>query len=185
MDKSALRREVKAARTGREIDHAGHCRALARFLGTAVPAGRVVVVYDALPGEVRLDALVDGHPDPRHRFALTRTPDDGRRLTVHRWGSPTERHPYGYRQPHRDAPVVADADIGAVVVPGLAFDRAGTRLGHGAGYYDRFLARLDPGVLRIGVTGGWLADRLPAEPHDVAMTHLAGPDGVEAVGRAR
>ncbi len=53
--------------------------------------------------------------------------------------------------------------------------------GHGAGYYDRFLARLSPSVLRIGVTSGYLVSELPREVHDVPMTHLATEIGVIAV----
>ena len=60
----------------------------------------------------------------------------------------------------------------AVIVPGLAFDRRGHRLGRGAGVYDRFLATLAPHTLRIGVIpDAQLVDALPTEPHDVPM-HL-------------
>lgn len=155
--------------------------ALTRFLDDEVPGSRRVVLYDALPDEVSLDGLIRSHPQPGERFALTRTPDEGHRLTLHPYGGPTERHRYGYEQPRGGGPVVADDDVGAVLVPGLGFDRAGRRLGRGGGYYDRFLARLDPGVLRIGVTGGMIVDRLPAQEHDVAMTHLAIAGAVIAV----
>ncbi len=74
--------------------------------------------------------------------------------------------------------MVPDADIAVVLVPGLAFDRLGTRLGHGAGYYDRLLARMPPGIPLVGVTGGYVVAELPAEPHDIVMTHLVGPFGV-------
>lgn len=136
------------------------------------------MLYDALDDEVSLDPLVEAKPDPGIRFALTRTPDVGHDLTVHPVGGPMDTHRYGYRQPRADAPMVADADVGAVLVPGLAFDRIGTRLGRGAGYYDRFLARLGPAVLRVGLPAGGPVDRLPADDHDVPMTHLATPDGV-------
>jgi 5-formyltetrahydrofolate cyclo-ligase len=77
--------------------------------------------------------------------------------------------------------VVPDGAIDAVVVPGLAFDRLGNRLGHGAGYYDRLLARVRPGIPLVGVTGGYVVAELPTEDHDVAMTHLCGPFGVLGV----
>lgn len=181
MDKRWWRREAASARAGIDPDPAGHRRVLGPFLERAVPPGRWVVVFDALPGEVDLRPLVEDHPDPGSRYALTRTPDRGRVLTVHRWDGPRERHRYGYEQPVAGAPTVDDLDIGAVLVPGLAFDRQGTRLGRGAGYYDRFLARLDPAVLRVGITGGYIVDELPSAPHDVAMTHLATADGVLTV----
>lgn len=158
-----------------------HCRALESLLGDTVAGDRRIVVYDAMAGEVDLGPLVDAHPDPATRFAVTRTPEAGHRLTLHPWGVPLERHPYGYRQPRAGAEVVPDETIGAVLVPGLVFDRSGTRLGHGKGYYDRLLGRLPSGVLFIGITGGFVVEALPAERHDVTMTHLATASGVYPV----
>ena len=183
MDKRSWRARATAERDGLHIDSAGHCRALARFLADEVAPDGYVVTYDAMAGEVDLAALVADHPQPHRRFAVTRTPDDGRRLSIHPVGGPTERHRYGYRQPVADAPVVADDDVVAVLCPGLAFDRLGNRLGRGAGYYDRFLARLDPATLRVGITGDYVVARLPVEPFDVAMTHLATSTGVRPVAR--
>lgn len=161
----------------RTIDHRGHVAGLIRFLTDAAPEGRVLV-YDALADEVDLTTLIEATREPGERFALTRTPDDGYDLTLHPLGGPTEVHRYGYRQPRVDGPVVDDDAVTAVLVPGLAFDRFGTRLGRGAGYYDRLLARLESDVLLIGMTAGVIVDRLPAEAHDVPMTHLATADGV-------
>lgn len=180
MDKSSARRRIRSQRASGAIipDHAGHCRHLARFLAGSVTDERRIVIYDALADEVDLSALVATHPDPTARFAITRTPAEGHRLTVHPWGGPSERHRHGYRQPALGSPQVDDGAIGTVVVPGLAFDRQGARLGRGGGYYDRLLARLGPGVLRVGVTAGLVVDRLPVGAHDVAMTHLATAEGV-------
>jgi 5-formyltetrahydrofolate cyclo-ligase len=167
-----------------EPDSQSYCRNLALFLADADQVGPGwVVIYDALAGEVALDELVATHPDAAGRYAITRTPDsdENRRLSVHPIDSPTEVHRYGYRQPTAEAEVVADDDIAAVLCPGLLFDRSGARLGRGAGYYDRFLARLGPGVVRVGVTADRVVERLPVEPFDVAMTHLATGRGVEPV----
>lgn len=69
--------------------------------------------------------------------------------------------------------------LDAVLVPGLAFDRAGVRLGYGGGHFDRLLARLRPGVPRIGVAfGAQLVERLPAEPHDQPVTVVVTETGV-------
>ena len=71
--------------------------------------------------------------------------------------------------PRNHVPIRA-ASLTAVVVPGLAFDRRGHRLGRGAGVYDRFLATLPSHVLRIGLTpSAFLVPELPTEPHDVPM----------------
>lgn len=76
---------------------------------------------------------------------------------------------WGMLVPRNHVPVRASS-LGAVVVPGLAFDQRGHRLGRGAGVYDRFLASLPPQVVRIGVIPEALvAPELPVEAHDVPM----------------
>lgn len=181
MDKRAWRAEAIAARRDLHVDAETSCATLHRFLAEHVPESKRVVVYDAMPGEVDLGPLLAACEHPENRYAITRTPEDGHILTVHPHGCAQEQHRYGYRQPVADAPVVPDADIGAVLVPALAFDRAGVRLGRGMGYYDRFLARLDAGVAFVGMTGGYVVDALPSESFDVSMTHLAFEDDVRTV----
>lgn len=176
--KDEWRRRARAARPGVAGDPQVHCDGIERFLALSGVTGWVVA-YRAMADELDLSSILD--VSTLGPFALTRTPEAGMELTVHPLDGPSERHRYGFEQPTVDAPVVADGDIGAVLVPGLAFDRLGNRLGRGAGYYDRFLARLDPGVPRIGITGGYLVAELPTDNHDVAMTHLSGAFGVAPV----
>lgn len=85
--------------------------------------------------------------------------------------------PFGLREPA--PPSLPPETIGAadtVVVPALAVDRAGARLGRGAGYYDRTLTLAAPGARLVAVVrDDEIVDRLPAEDHDVAMTHALTP----------
>jgi 5-formyltetrahydrofolate cyclo-ligase len=114
--------------------------------------------------------------------ALTRTVPGGA-LQLRAGRPPLERHPFGFAQPTARAPIVPDRAIDVVLVPGLAFDRAGTRLGYGAGLYDRLLPRLRSGIPRIGVTiDALICEALPREAHDVAMTHLLTPSGLQRIG---
>lgn len=135
-----------------------------------------VLTFRPMAGEIDLDPLLD-----EFRCAVTRTWPHGR-LTVHRADVRMERHRWGYVQPVADAPELPLDEIGAVLVPGVLFDRRGGRLGHGAGYYDRLLPRLPADAILIGVaTEDRLVDELPTAAHDVRMTHLATETGVRAV----
>lgn len=66
-----------------------------------------------------------------------------------------------------------------ILLPALAFDRLGHRLGFGLGYYDRFLSTLDARPLLIGMAYAFqILDHLPADPWDVPVHCLATPDGI-------
>jgi len=145
-----------------------------------VPAGaELILFYRAMADELSLDGLADGLG--WQRFAVTRTPGAGP-LTLHPAIGAMEQHRYGFPQPTADAFELQPRHISLALVPGVAFDRHGTRLGHGVGYYDELLSRLPDDCPRVGVTPSKLVfDRLPIEPHDVPMTHLATEHGVVAV----
>ena len=140
-----------------------------------------MVGFLAMGTEIDFTPLVAGNPSIC--FALTRTAP-GRRLTVHPFAAPRERHRFGFEQPAAGSPELDPVDIDVVLVPGLAFTADGRRLGRGAGYYDRFLGEL-VGAASVGLT---VEDRvvgdLPQEPHDVRVTHLATELGVRETARA-
>jgi 5-formyltetrahydrofolate cyclo-ligase len=124
-------------------------------------------------------------PGPAPALATTRTVGPGEPLQLRAWSEPFERHPFGFLQPHPDAPPVDPGDIDLVLVPGLAFDVHGARLGHGQGHYDRLLPTLPGHVPRVGVSlDALVVRRLPTEPHDAPMTHLLTPSGFRAIGGA-
>ncbi|GIF24354.1 5-formyltetrahydrofolate cyclo-ligase [Actinoplanes tereljensis] len=75
---------------------------------------------------------------------------------------------------------------GLILVPGLAVDRRGMRLGRGGGSYDRALARIPAGrTLVIALLhDGELVDEVPAEPHDRPVDAVITPHGVVGLSRA-
>jgi hypothetical protein len=91
------------------------------------------------------------------------------------------RHPF-FSQPVAGTPEVDPASVDVVLVPGLAFDLSGVRLGRGRGHYDRLLAAVRPDALVVGVSpAAVVVGALPREAHDRLMTHLATEQGVYAV----
>jgi 5-formyltetrahydrofolate cyclo-ligase len=91
---------------------------------------------------------------------------------------------FGVAEPTGTA--VEPTSIDVVVVPGLAFDRRGRRLGYGRGYYDRFLTSLAPHAVTIGVAFDLqVVDEVPHESHDVALDLVIterGPVGGASTG---
>jgi 5-formyltetrahydrofolate cyclo-ligase len=98
-------------------------------------------------------------------------------------GDPLEPGPFGIMQPRLSAPVV-EPDL--VLVPLIAIDHRGTRVGRGKGHYDRALARLKKNRARL-VGVGWpiqqVADTIPADPWDIPLDAFASPEGVEWFGQ--
>jgi 5-formyltetrahydrofolate cyclo-ligase len=96
-----------------------------------------------------------------------------RSLTWHPLTSLTDwkRSAFGILEPDPDkVPEWQGAAPSLVLVPGLAFTQDGQRLGHGAGYYDRFLAGLTDNTTTAGVCFSCqLADSLPVEDHDIPV----------------
>lgn len=82
---------------------------------------------------------------------------------------------FGLMEPGLGAAVLDDGKLELIVVPGVAFDEKGNRLGHGAGYYDRFLSKT-PNAFRLGLAYDFqLVPEVPAESHDQKMNGLLTP----------
>lgn len=185
-DKATLRRRLVAARQAVTAPvRAREAEALIRHLGMLVTGGTVCayVPVGAEPGSIAmLDTLV-------HRGVRVLLPVAGDADQPLRWGPyrPGElvSARFGLLEPGPPAlPASAVADADVVLVPALAVDRRGARLGRGGGYYDRSLRLADTAARLVAVVrDDELVDELPTEPHDVPMTHALTPGGgVSALG---
>ncbi|WP_202213348.1 5-formyltetrahydrofolate cyclo-ligase [Methylacidimicrobium sp. AP8] len=146
-----LRRLLAAA--GEEERAAASRRIAERLL--ALPewqAARVVALYASFPSEPDTDFLFERARAGGKRVLYPFHRGAGRSLgfaEVEAIAS-LRSGPLGFREPPPRAEL-RKPEAGLVLVPGLGFDRRGTRLGRGGGYYDRTLAELGPGALRVGL----------------------------------
>ena len=138
-----------------------------------------ILSYMAFGTEIN---LADLHQRPDKCFYITRTHRKPHpHLSIHKLTEELERHPFGYQQPTIDAPTVAPEHIDLVLVPGLAFDPTGSRLGYGMGYYDRLL-KLMPKAVKLAITAEmFVLSELPQEQFDIKMTHLVTETGIRNV----
>lgn len=162
MDKDAARQRLRVAGPLPEEVSAGVLSALFTWLSARLPG--TASAYLAMGGEVDVAPLFDRLPG--WRWVLPRVEDDGQ-LTFRDRSVRREMHRWGMEQPLGQGPVTPIPEIDVFLVPGLAFDLSGRRLGRGGGFYDRVLAARRGDSVAIGVTwsDGLLAD-LPAEAHD-------------------
>lgn len=174
MNKSGLRQHflhLRESLTPQEVEAASEllCRRLVAW--PVLREARTILTYLAFRNEIDLSPLFDrllGKQWVVPRIA-------GRWLVLYPY-DPTRlvRHRFGMLEPAPDLPVIDPATLDVVLVPGVAFDRQGVRLGFGGGYYDRFLPTTP--ALRVGVTYDCcLADALPCSETDQRMDWVITP----------
>ncbi|MGV9635022.1 5-formyltetrahydrofolate cyclo-ligase [Nocardia rhamnosiphila] len=179
-DKQAWRAEIRARRARLpELVRATEAAALAGAAADLGPA-EWVCAYVPMRAEPGSPALPEALRAAGCRVLLPVTGAPG----PLRWGEFTgagSLRPgrYGLMEPA--GPVlppetVARAEV--LLIPALAVDRRGVRLGQGAGYYDRTLGMADPTARRtVVVRDDEVVERLPEEPHDIRMTWVLTPGG--------
>jgi 5-formyltetrahydrofolate cyclo-ligase len=161
---------------------AGHLVALPEF-----DAATTVAIFCAFRAEIDPMALLDLPGAAGKRICLPRTHRRPARLTFHSIPTPPGATrasvraglvpgAYGILEP--TGPEVPLHALELVVVPALAFDRQGYRLGWGGGYYDRVLAELPARAVTVGVGFAFqVVDELPREPHDLPVMRVLTPSG--------
>ena len=189
-EKARLRRAVRASlESVTEEDARGAGRSVAENLERwpGWDAASVVVAYSAIHGELDCGPVIRAVQRAGKKLLLPRMRPgrvlefaEIRDLGMLRAG----RH--GILEPVADCPKREIGEGTLLLVPGLAFDRRGGRLGRGGGYYDRALAVL-PGsgrrVLRIGVGfDRQIVEAVPMTPLDARMDFIATESGLFAAG---
>lgn len=187
--KESLRRELRQRRgrlTAEQRARASHA-ASTHLLALPELSGAVIAVFAAIRDEA----------DPAHAVAALarrgkvlvypRVSRGQPCLRFHRVLDPTELVPsaFGVPEPTPAHAEVALEHIDAVVVPGLAFDPRGHRLGWGKGYYDATLARCP--AVRVGFAfQSQVIAEVPADAHDLPMDLLVTETGAQRISaRAR
>jgi 5-formyltetrahydrofolate cyclo-ligase len=196
-DVSATKADLRAAilttrRTVAAHEHDAEAHALTGHVSMLAVAGQHVCAYVPVGSEPGSLELIDSLHRRGVRVLLPVARHDTAGIPQPlRWGAYTPGElveaRFGLREPA--APWMAPETIAVattLLVPALAVDRTGVRLGRGAGFYDRSLRLASPSARMVAVVrDDEFVDRLPAEPHDVLMTHALTPRrGLVALGRA-
>ena len=141
---------------------------IARYAGALpIPKGSVVGGYHALPEEADPARLLERLTELGCHVAYPRVAGRGSALEFHRVPDGAVMAPgsFGIHEPLDSWPRATPA---ALLVPLLAFDASGHRLGYGGGFYDRSLAQLQVPAIGIAYAGQEVA-ALPHQPHDAVL----------------
>lgn len=130
---------------------------------------QVVCLYSSLPDEVATHHLLDDIRDTKRVLLPTVVGDD---MEFHEYTSTSVVVKSDYGIMESQGPLYTDySKIDLVVVPGMAFDKEGNRLGRGRGYYDKFLTKVD--AHKVGVCFPFqLVDHVPHDEHDIRMDEV-------------
>jgi 5-formyltetrahydrofolate cyclo-ligase len=163
--KRALRREVLAARDALSLDdrvaRSGAIVERLLALPEAVDA-RTVMAFWSFGSEVDTAPLISRLLDDGRTVALPRTEGPEIVPVTYQRGDPVRPTAYGAMEPPFGR-VLGAEELDLVVVPGIAFDGSGNRLGYGRGFYDRLLSRRRPGVPAVAIAFGMqVVDAVPS-----------------------
>ena len=182
-DKSALRAAMREQRRdyAASLDTATRAALedqLAEALDPVFASANIVAAYAPMKDEISSLPAMARANCAHLRLAFPFFVDRDSRMTF-RAGPPLDPGPWGILQPAPDAAIVSP-DL--ILMPLVAIDGAGNRIGMGKGHYDRALPGLrEAGTILIGCGWGFqrIDQRLVPDPWDVALDGFASPDGLE------
>jgi 5-formyltetrahydrofolate cyclo-ligase len=185
MTKAALRDDARRRRAVLARSVPDFARRISRFADKiSQAAAGVIAGYLPLRDEADPQELLEAIAALGRLLALPCVAERGEPLLFRRWsfGETVTANRFGIREPASTAAVVVPS---LVLVPLLAFDSKGHRLGYGGGYYDRTLDRLrrDAEVTAIGVAfAGQEMENLPIATHDHRLDLIVTEHGVRTFG---
>ncbi len=183
--KQAMRTAVAAARDA--LDPGWRARASAALVEriaalSTYAAARTVLLTAPFRTEWDAGPLIARSLAAGKTVVLPRVDEGSRMLELKRVADPERDIVAGYRglpEPDARCERVAASSIDWVLVPGIAFDRSGGRLGYGGGYYDRLLPALPARAARVaGAFSAQIVDAVPSAPHDITMDTVVTEAGV-------
>lgn len=180
-----LRKEIPAP--VREEASAAICRHLFGLCENLAGGRALLTIMSFMPfrGEVDVLPLTRNLWAEGYLVAMPKIDRGTNRMKVYLVKSMADMEPgaCGIMEPKKNCALVQNVSIDLVVMPGLAFDRAGGRLGYGGGYYDRFFRDWMEEGLKIPTKVGvcydrQLADKIPMEIHDCRVDCVVTEQGI-------
>lgn len=181
-EKKALRHALREAKRSywteeyRQSVSERICQQIESFLPFV--RSQCVALYCALPDEVDLTPILTAHKQEK-QLLIPRVEGDDINFYAYEPDALVTSEGYKILEPTAlQEEAVDPADIELILVPGVAFDPHGGRMGRGKGYYDRFFVRC-PHALRVAVTDSQqIVERIPLDPWDKTMHYVISEERV-------
>jgi 5-formyltetrahydrofolate cyclo-ligase len=180
--KAGIRKAMLARRRGLSLERQGVAsKKILEFLKENFNWARLnrVALYRAVGGEIPTAAVESWLRSQGVALFFPRTDPENGTIEMVAMGSADrwERSPWGIEEPPREKPQTAPGGLDLAILPGLAFDRAGRRVGRGRGCYDRWLK--DFSGIRVGLAHPFqLVEEIPEEPLDQGVDFIVTPQEI-------
>ena len=177
MDKKELRRYIREQKrhfTSQQLGEMSLSIMSSVLTHPRVQEADTILMYHSLPDEVDTHSALDQLLAMGKKVLLPKVVSDTE-MTIHEYtgaDSLQPSEPYGILEPTTPELSIINCQLSIAIVPGMAFDKQGHRLGRGKGYYDRFLSRI-PNIYKIGVCFPFqMLESIPSESTDVVMDEV-------------
>jgi 5-formyltetrahydrofolate cyclo-ligase len=152
-----------------ELSEVAAARTLTAYLsfGSEIPTAELIAVLDTESKRVGVPVVRDGEIV----------------MVAFKPGDPTARSEYGMSEPVGGEEIFPE-EVDVLMIPGLAFDREGFRLGYGGGFYDRYVRRTRADALRVGICfSEQVVDEVPHGDGDERVDRIVTQDGTISIER--
>lgn len=188
--KNALRKSFSERRSAidREYKNKLDSKIINRFMSLAsYRYADTILLYYPVKGEIDVRPIISASLAAGKRVALPRCEDKGSVMNFHYINSPEELEigRFGLMEPSLQSEMFdPENDVGqcVVVIPALAYDKRGYRLGYGKGFYDRYFSTY--GISRVGlIYSQFLVNELPHGKYDISVDILVSEKEVRVVDK--
>ena len=177
MDKKELRRYIREQKrhfTSQQLGEMSLSIMSSVLTHPRVQEADTILMYHSLPDEVDTHSALDQLLAMGKKVLLPKVVSDTE-MTIHEYigqNSLKPSEPYGILEPTTPELSIINCQLSIAIVPGMAFDKQGHRIGRGKGYYDRFLSQI-PNIYKIGVCFPFqMLESIPSESTDVVMDEV-------------
>lgn len=189
-EKNALRAVYSQRRADMDIERKKKLdeKIINKFMSLATYRyAHTLLLYYPVKNEIDVIPIIENALASGKRVALPRCEAKGSVMYYHYISSLDDLVDgrFGIKEPREDAELFDRERLSgpcAVIIPALAYDRSGYRLGYGKGFYDRYFS--SPGISTVGlIYSDFLAEKLPHGRYDIAVDLLVSEKEVKIVGK--
>lgn len=140
-----------------------------KYLFPKIKKGKVII-YNSFKNEVKTDKIIKFLINKGYKIYSPCIIN--KKIVPYRLYSPIKLFPgpYGILEPRKKVRLKSKEKVSAVIIPGIAFDKTGNRLGFGMGYFDKFLSKIKKNTLKIGLGYSFqILNKIPFTGNDIKM----------------